>query len=449
MNLATKRLRMVKYFFILTCIPLITSCTSFTVEKGASEHSNQMNNEPEIQMERLELPELKNIFADGETPDYTDAVQANRAFGMDWFEALLTDHGDGNVIVSPYSAAIALAMTFRGADGETFNEIAEALHASDFEEADYHRQQAALLRHLYHKKDDVMLATANSIWHSQALPVSIPFLERMEQYYGATVSGVDFSDPQTPGQMNKWVSDNTMGKIKSIVPDTIEGDPFMYLINALYLKAPWSDPFQKDHTEDEPFRLPDGEMITVPMMKRNQTMQGSITDAFKAVRLGLGDKSELSMTLILPEEGKGWDDVRKALENSSNWLKSFQSYSIELSLPKFRIEQEINLIPSFKQLGIEQVFDSQHSDLARMAGWDTKNGPRLFVDEALQKTFIDVDEDGLEAAAVTSIRAYPTSMPEPMTAIFDRPFYFLIEETNTGSVLFIGTVRDPRVPEQR
>jgi serine protease inhibitor len=419
-----RRLMMWIGILCLASITIITGC----------------GNSPAPHEKVMELPELEELSTEIISSDFTSVVEANRAFGLDWFSAL--DEGNhANMIVSPYSASMALAMTLRGADGDTYKEIAQVLHAKDLSEVDYHLQQASLLRHLVREIDDITLLTANSIWHTKTLPVSTSFIEQIAQYYGARISGVDFSDSQTPKQMNKWVSDHTKGKIKSIVPDEIQDEPFMYLMNALYLNAPWNDPFQESHTEEETFQLQSGEQIKVPMMKQNHPMQAIDSSDFIAVRKNLGDNSELSMTLILPEEGKDWSDVQKKLKENATWKDTFKTYSVDLAFPKFKIEQEINFIESLKTLGIHQLFDPRQADLSRMAG---ASGPQLFVDEAIQKTYIDVNEDGVEAAAVTSIRAYPTSMPEPISAKFDRPFYFVIEDNESSAILFVGVVRDPR-----
>ncbi|XID91898.1 serpin family protein [Paenibacillaceae bacterium WGS1546] len=424
-------------------LAIMIGCTALII--GCTDSQADVDNDRHDPLEQtLALQELEQLTEGNDLPDYSQAAAANRAFALDWFDALLTEHEGDNLIISPYSASVALAMTLRGTDSNTFAELAGVLHAGEMDEADYHLQQAALLRHLYRQQEDIVLLTANSIWHTDSRTVDEVFLTEVAQYYGAKIAGVDFSDPQTPADMNRWVKDHTAGKIDSIVSDPIEGDPFMYLINALYVKAPWYDPFQEDRTENRAFHLPGGEQVHVPMMQQQRTMQAMQSDDFKAVRLALGDNAELSMYLVLPEEGKRWADIRQVLEEAEAWRNSFNVYSVDLAFPKFRMEQSIDLIESLKQMGITQLFDETRADLGRMAGWDIRSGDRLFVDEALQKTFIEVNEQGLEAAAVTSIRSYPTSMPEPMTAVFDRPFYFWLEDNESGAVLFTGAVRDPR-----
>ena len=392
--------------------------------------------------------ELPDIFSEEEVEPshFIEAALVNRAFGLQWFDAILKEQGDDNTLISPFSANMALSMLLRGAEDETYDQIANALLIAGINEMENMREQALLMRHLINR-EDVTLSSANSIWHNEELVAADDYMEQLQEYYGAEIAAVNFANSETPLRINNWVSGQTRGKIENIVSDDLSPDTYMYLINALYLQAAWKEPFNEERTTDQPFQLPSGETVQVPMMNQEDVFVAYAGEAVKAVRLGLGKQGRLSMTLILPHEDKSWPEVRKELEDRS-WSDAFTDYTVNLTVPKFKIEQQLLLEESFRTLGMSAMFDRAQAKLGRMAGWDITKGPNLFVDQAVQKTYLNIDEQGLEAAAVTSISIAPTSgrleEPEEMTLVFDRPFYFLIEDVESGAVLFIGAINDPR-----
>lgn len=444
----SKRMFRTVWLLVVAAI-MLTACAS---DRG--QHVDRMGAAEVTPISRVDerakepTQQLPDIFPgeEEELSHFTKAALANRAFSFQWFDAILEAQGDENTVISPYSANMALSMLLRGAEDKTYDQIANALLVAGINELDHMREQALLLRHLINR-EDVTLSSANSIWHSTSFDAADDYIEQVNEYYGAEITAVDFTDSKTPIRINNWVSEQTRGKIDRIVPDELSPDTFMYLINALYLQAEWTDPFNSEYTSEQPFHLPSGETVQVPMMKQEEMFSAYDGEAVQAVQLGLGDRARFSMTLILPRENKTWPEVRKELE-ASEWRDSFTKYMVNLTLPKFKIEQRLMLNESFRKLGMEAMFDKTQANLGRMAGWDLSLGPNLFVDQALQKTYLEIDEQGLEAAAVTSIVVVTLSglvePPESMTLVFDRPFYFLIEDLESGAVLFIGAVNDPR-----
>jgi serpin B len=349
-----------------------------------------------------------------------------------------------NIVLSPFSLNMALAMVWNGADGETKAAIQKTMCMADYSPEKVN-ECFKILRETVVKTDPtVQLALANSIWYCLDLPVKNGFVQTNKTFYNAEVSEVDFLDPQTPAIINQWCSDHTNGRIREILK-TIPGDAAMYLLNALYFKGSWANEhgFNKAATADKQFTKEDGSKITVKMMQQNNTL-GYYRDEHLALTLLPYGNNAFSMVFVLPNSGGSFDDLAVQLKQDGYWeqcLASKEIYDVDLYIPRFKTEYEIQLNDALKQSGMEVAFglDADFSGISDVP---------LFISEVKQKTYIEVNEEGTEAAAVTSIGMEFTSAgpsPDPQKAVFcaDRPFLFAIQENSTGTILFMGKIGNP------
>jgi serpin B len=285
----------------------------------------------------------------------------------------------------------------------------------------------------------IQLNVANSIWTQKGSPVLDGFMKTMRQDYGAEVSALDFQDAKAPGIMNDWVKKNTNGKIDKVVDSPIDPQTVLFLINAVYFKGNWKDEFKASDTRNEDFFLTDGSKKKVPMMSRSADYEYLKGDGFQAVRLPYGE-GQMAMTVMLPDGKLGLDSLFAKLQADPALLtKPFKQSAGELQLPKFKIEYEAPLNDALKKMGMGNAFDPNAADLSAMA--NVKG--RLFVDKVKHKTFLEVIEKGTEAAAVTSVAVTGSAPTERFQMIVNRPFLLAIQDRQTGSLLFFGSVADP------
>lgn len=367
-------------------------------------------------------------------------VESQTAFGLALFEALQEESPTGNVLISPASVAIALSMVYNGAAGDTQAEMAEVLRIQGIDLADLNQGNQVLQRYLTNADPAVELAIANSLWVNQELPVRPEFIESMTDLYGAEVAGLDFTDPNAKNIINGWVSDMTRDRIPTIV-DNIDPDQLMFLINAIYFKGDWATAFDESLTTDRPFSLADGTEIQHPAMRQQGDFLYLETDQLQAISLPYGDGT-LSFEVILPAEGLSLESLYETLTPTQwqDWMNQSRSRPGTLQLPRFQFTYEADLIPALKALGLETAF----TDAADFSGLTTIEAA---INQVRHKTFIDVTEEGTEAAAVTSIGVVATSMPaepeQPFVMEVDRPFLVAIRDRPTGTLLFLGSVVDP------
>jgi len=299
---------------------------------------------------------------------------------------------------------------------------------------------AALRQALTNPDAKVQLAIANSLWARKGVVFKEDFLKRNGDFFGATTTEVDFSNPNASNIINGWVEKNTQGKIKTIVPDKIPRDMVLYLINAIYFKGEWATKFVKGRTANAPFFLLNGTKKTVPLMTQSASFPYFKGKDFEAVALPFGG-GRMSMYVFLPAESSNLDAFCKQLsaENWEKWMKQFHTMEGDLWLPRFKSEYEKTLNDSLKALGMGIAFDPSQADFSGM-----RSPPDLFISEVKHKTFVEVNEEGAEAAAVTSVGMRVTSVPERFVLRVDRPFFCAIRDSKTGAVLFMGVIVEPK-----
>lgn len=376
-------------------------------------------------------------------PDSTASMEADTQEGVNafsWDLFLRSLDKEGNVVISPTSVYLALAMTMNGAKGETLTAMQEGLHISDLDLLKANEGARNWIGLLRETTDKTTVSIANSIWVRQEYDVNKGFLQNNADYFDAGAMGLDFSDGQSVDIINGWVKDNTGGKIDKIVEE-ISQETMMYLINAVYFKSDWKTPFLADDTTPGTFQGKTGSM-DADFMHRVGGMDYIEGADVQGVLLPY-ETEGYTFFALLPEEGqdvttlvKGWN--AKAL---GELIESAKPQQVTLSLPKFETRFESSLNQILSDMGMGVAFDTT-ADFSGMSGEGTKD---LYISEVLHKTFARVDEKGTEAAAVTSVEMQLTSMPlEGVTLTFDRPFIFGIWNNQTGTPLFVGRMEAPQ-----
>ncbi len=368
---------------------------------------------------------------------------AGTRFGIKLLHRLTAQQPDKNVFISPASVSIALAMTQAGARGETERAIAVALDAQGFSPADFAQGNAQLLAHLQNPGPGVELAVANSLWGNREIRFHDDFLRTAKQSYGAELTSLDFATPEAAATINRWVKEKTRERISHIM-DQLNPEDLLVLINAVYFKGKWYTPFDRAATRLADFTLPGGGKKQVQMMSRFSYVDYRRGKNFQAVRLPYG-RGRLNFYVFLPDQDSGLTEFLKSLTpaNWDAWMAGFRSEEGELGLPRFRAEYEAELAAPLRALGMEIAFDRKRADFSGMVPVP----PGAFIGAVRHKTFVEVNEEGTEAAAATSFEmgegaaALP---PEPFRMIVDRPFLCAIRDLQMGALLFLGAITDPQ-----
>ncbi|MDR2882449.1 MAG: serpin family protein [Alistipes sp.] len=371
-----------------------------------------------------------------------EKVSADNAFAFDFFRQTLATAPEAdraNAFVSPLSLTMALGMLYNGTSPEAADEMADALGVADFTPAEINAHYQALYQALLKADPRTALAIANSIWAREGFAVKPAFYDINRQYYGAEVRSLPF-DAAAVAAINKWCADNTAGRIPTILDGAISADVMMYLINAVYFKGQWKFKFDKSKTRDADFNLADGSTKTVPMMHQTDIKVPCYWDeTVNCIDLPYGNGA-FSMMLMMPSRYNGsLDDLIASLNGETYGrivagLHEVSNYTVVM--PRWKQECEFPLNDAVKELGIRQIF-------GRGSLTGITDDPRLAVSDIKQKTFVEVNEEGTEAAAVTIIGFEVTSGPPAFIA--DRPFLDLIRERSTGAILFMGRMDEPQM----
>jgi serpin B len=369
-------------------------------------------------------------------------VDGNSGFALDLYQELRDT--DSNLFFSPYSISLALAMTYAGAEGDTAQQMADALNFT-LPQEQLHPAFNALDLALTSQSDNenFKFNIANSLWGQTGFNFENEFLDTLALNYGAGMRLLNFQqDPEAARiTINDWVSEQTENKINDLIPQgAIDPLTALVLTNAIYFKASWEHAFPKDLTEDDTFTLLDNTQATVPMMSwsEGKIIHYAEGDGYQAVELPYKGTS-MSMLILLPALDR-FEEFENALtaERVNEMVESLRNQDVIVKMPKFRFEASLGLADTLAGMGMPLAF----TDQADFSGITTDRS--LYISEVLHKAFISVDENGTEAAAATAVvmtmSAFPT---QPITVSIDHPFIFLIRDTNTGAVLFLGRVLDP------
>jgi serine protease inhibitor len=376
------------------------------------------------------------------TPVDEKFVDANTKFGFKLFKEVLKQDSKKNVFVSPTSVAIALSMTYNGASGETQQAMAKALELQGMSLQDINQANNTLKTSLENADPDVQMSIANSLWAKQGVTFKPEFMQRNQQFYGAKVTELDFAKPEASTIINSWVKENTRGKIDQIVGQ-IQPNDALFLINAIYFKGNWTKKFDKSQTTERPFYLSNGTQKQHPMMSQSGKYRYYDNESFQAVSLPYG-KGRLSLYIFLPQKNTSLDTFQQQLasENWEQWTNQFRMRQGSVQVPRFKFDYDIQLNNALKALGMEAAFDGSRANFSNMSS------ASLAIDEVKHKTFVEVNEAGTEAAASTSVGVMLTSarMPQeqPFQMIVDRPFFCAIRDNQTGTILFMGSIQEPK-----
>ena len=365
-------------------------------------------------------------------------IEADKAFGFELFREVYHNSDEVNLMISPLSVSYALGMTYNGAAGTTLDAFVDVLHFDELTHQEVNETYKDLMGQLVTLDDKVEFSIANSIWYKQGFEVLPEFIATNQEYFDAAVEEINFYDPQTLETINQWIEDKTNGKIKDML-DYIPVDAVMYLINAIYFNAQWKYEFDKEKTHEDNFILSDGSIHKTDFMLVNGSFSYTSNDDFQAVELPYGD-SAFSMVVMLPSGVNKVNDLVNKLdaENWDTWFNNSIMEKVQVELPKFKYGYKDLLNDPLKNLGLGIAF-SGGADFTRI-------NPLIdiFISRVIHQTFIDVQEEGTEAAAATIVEMrYESAIDTPIMFRVDRPFLYFIKENSTGAILFVGNVGKP------
>jgi serpin B len=378
------------------------------------------------------------------TVERRDMAPAYSAFGFNLYREILKEQPGKNIFISPASVGFALAMTYNGAEGGTAEAMASVLGFAGRSREAVNGADSLLIRRTNEPLKGVELSVANSLWARQGLTFEKKFLGRNERSYGAEVRSIDFANPEAAAQINGWVAGKTKDKITEIV-DRIDAESILFLINAVYFKGAWTKEFDKSTTHEGDFHVPGGAVKKLPLMRQGGDYRYLRGDGFQAASLPYGG-GRMSMYVFLPDSLTGLDEFHAKLSAGAwdEWMKSFAVKNGQIVLPRFKLEFAAKLKEALISLGMGVAFDGAG---ANFRGMIAHPGQNAYISDVAHKTFVEVNEEGTEAAAVTSVEMRLTSVSEPekpFEMIVDHPFFFAIRDNETGLILFMGSIVNPK-----
>jgi len=368
-------------------------------------------------------------------------VEADNAFGLKIFKKIRDGSDDENIMISPLSISVALAMAYNGADTETKEEMKETLELNGLTTEEINASYKMLIDALQSLDPDVALNIANAIFYADIFSVKSGFLAVNRDVYDAEVEELDFSSPQALKTINDWVSDKTNQKIQKIINQLNPLDR-MVLLNAIYFNGIWTNRFDEEGTHKLNFNKTDNTKLEVEMMSKLDKVPYTSNNLFKAIKMPYGN-GQYNMIVFLPVEGNNSQDVIDELtaDKWEMWMEGFElTDRVEITMPRFKYAFETGLNDILKQMGMLKAFMPYEADFSGITDED------LYISRIKHKSYIDVNETGTEAAAVTAIVFTTTGIgDEPPTIPFfvNKPFVFAITENDTGAILFIGEVNHP------
>ncbi|MHA1106352.1 MAG: serpin family protein [Promethearchaeota archaeon] len=367
---------------------------------------------------------------------------------IDIFQAMKTP--EENLFFSPLSIYTLLSMVFAGARGLTETQIKTVLHIK-LDQIRFHSEFKKLLR-VFQRDTGSELSMANLLCIHKNYQLFEKYLWIVEDTYGGAIWKLDFNAiPETCSKINAWVAEHTQGKIKDVI-HTLKEDIGLVLVNAIYFKGTWENLFEEKDTEDENFTLLSGEEILVPMMHQKEKFRLLNEDGYqilempyKGIRV-FGSLERISMIIFLPEKKDGIEEIEKSLTNEKieNYLEKLHNLwerEVKVIFPKFKIETEYELKKILYNLGMTSAF----SDGAKFSGM--AEDPPRYISQIIHKAFVEVNERGTEAAAVTALRMLGATLDQIKPPEFraDHPFIFLLIDSYTRAILFIGSVMNPKL----
>ncbi|MDE0555192.1 MAG: serpin family protein [Candidatus Poribacteria bacterium] len=374
-------------------------------------------------------------------------VRANTTFGFKLFNELRQTQQNQNILLSPFSLSVALAMARNGAAGETERAIRYALQLQALDPQHLNANYVDLQRALQAPDSKVTLSIANSLWAADDIEFDPGFLDRNDQFLDTEIATLDFTDPTNVSTINDSVNANTNGAIPSIV-QAIDPVTIACLISGIYFTGDWQEEFHVSLTRDEPFSLANGDRKQIPMMRRTDWHPYYAGDQFQVISLPYGN-GQMSMYIFLPDRDTDLNTflARLNVENWEGWMSRFSQREVSLVIPKFKLQYSTELKDALERLAMGIAFDETRADFSRM----TSSAVPVFISYLSHTAVVEVNEEGTQASADSLIlfdtvtaEAAVESIP-PIPFIVDRPFFFAIRDNHTETVLFMGAVVDPAI----
>ncbi len=368
-------------------------------------------------------------------------IESNQQFGLNLLQAIATVDSTGNLFISPLSVSMALGMTLNGASGQTYIDMQNTLELAGLSETDINRAYKSTMDLLMSIDPDVITKIANSIWVKEGFQVEDAFIDTNEFYFDAWIAERNFADPATLEEINTWVADNTNDKITEIL-DQIPAEAVMYLINAIYFKAIWEFEFDKNITAQADFFITPDDITSVDMMGLTADLKYYEDNRIQIVDLPYG-RGNYTMTVFLPKQGENLNEFVVELDGQQleHWLANLQLKSGTVFLPKLKTRYKLLMNNVLTQLGMGIAFTGL-ADFSRINPVHD-----LFISRVIHEAFVQIDEEGTEAAAVTVVEVSLTSDSDGPNIEFsmyiNRPYLFLIRERETGTILFMGKIQEP------
>lgn len=368
-----------------------------------------------------------------------DVISSANRFAFDLFTPVLSDNkGTENIIISPFSITSALSMTLNGAAGETFEAMRKSLGLEESTLQQINDTYLKLMTELVQVDNRVTVEIANSVWVEKRLTVKQPFISALQTWYKAEARDIDVKSPGAVDMVNDWIAGKTHDKITEML-DYLDSDLAMLLVNAIYFNGKWKYQFDEDKTTEEPFYVTPSAPKNVPMMHLDEKLRMTETANSKIVEIPYG-QGNYSMVVVLPDEGTSAEDVANSLTPAiwESWMENLEgnTVQVELSMPGFKYKYKRTLNDDLERLGMGIAFTGA-------ADFSNISDQALQISRVLHEAFIEVNEEGTEAAAATVVEIRLTSMPETNMVTLNRPFLYFIRETSTGTILFMGKVADP------
>ena len=370
-------------------------------------------------------------------PNVRRVAQADTDFGFRLLARLAPDHSHANVFFSPFSLSQALAMTWNGAGGATQRDMGTTLGLAGLPPTKVNAANGLLLPSLENPDPQVELTVANALWIGGGGAFNPDFQRTCQQFYGADTTALDFGSPSAADTINGWVKDHTQGKIDQIVSPADLASATAVLTDAVYFHGQWGKAFEKTETHDAPFTLADGSQQIVPLMSQEDEFSYLETPTFQAVRLPYG-QGRLAMYVFLPKSKTGLDALLQTATASQwdRWLTKMHVTYLSLSLPRFHADDQWTLNKPLSQMGMASAFGSG-------ADFSPMGLPGDYIQAVIHKATLDVDEEGTTATAATAV-VMTESIRVSKEMRVDHPFLCAIRDDATGTVLFLGAIRDPQ-----
>lgn len=380
--------------------------------------------------------------------DIDSIVVGNNTFAIDLYKQLAKN--EGNLFFSPYSISSALAMTYAGARGETAEQMADVLHL-DLAPERLHPAFSDLTEMFNAPGKSYCLSVANALWGQIGYEFRQEFLDITNKYHGAGFKEVDYTDDenreQTRRSINKWVESKTNDKIKDLIkPGDLTRLTRLVLTNAIYFKGQWERPFEPEATRLMPFHIAPEETVDVPTMHKAAEFNYAENNRIQLLEMPYTD-GDLSMVILLPKPEYELAKLEGILdpENMRSWLSQLSRREVEVFLPRFKLEERFILNETLQDLGMIDAFDENTADFSGM----TTSRQGIFISKVIHQSFVEVNEEGTEAAAATAVAVGTKSIMLDKPPVFraDRPFIFMIRDLRSGTILFMGRLADPRSKE--